>query len=232
MVNRDEFDEWLRDRAAKCGAQRITGTFETVTQDPDGVAVVNYLPKGADKDAPRLRLRARVIVGADGAKSKVALQCVKGAEHIKYVFAYHEIIKAPAENFDPDRCDVYYQGKISPDFYGWVFPHGKTASVGSGSAQKGFSLRDVGQGPAGRGRADGCGDDPGRGRADTDAADEALGQRQGRGAGGRCRGRGGSGVGRGHLLRDGRRAAGRRGGGGVPGDRQCRGTEEPPGKRS
>ncbi len=141
MVNRDEFDEWLRDRAAKCGAQRITGTFETVTRDPDGVAVVNYHPKGADKSAPPLRLRAKVVVGADGAKSKVALQCVKGAEYVKYVFAYHEIIKAPAENFDPDRCDVYYQGKISPDFYGWVFPHGKTASVGSGSAHKGFSLR-------------------------------------------------------------------------------------------
>ena len=141
MVNRDEFDEWLRDRAAKCGAQRITGTFETVTRDPDGVAVVNYHPKGADKSAPPLRLRAKVIVGADGAKSKVASQCVKGADRIRYVFAYHEIIKAPAENFDPDRCDVYYQGKISPDFYGWVFPHGKTASVGSGSAHKGFSLR-------------------------------------------------------------------------------------------
>nr|WP_294506955.1 geranylgeranyl diphosphate reductase [uncultured Rhodopila sp.] len=141
MVNRDEFDEWLRDRAAKCGAQRITGTFVSVTRDPDGVAVVNYHPKGEDKDAPLLRLRAKVVVGADGAKSKVALQCVKGAEYIKYVFAYHEIIKAPTENFDPDRCDVYYQGKISPDFYGWVFPHGKTASVGSGSAHKGFSLR-------------------------------------------------------------------------------------------
>jgi geranylgeranyl reductase len=141
MVNRDEFDEWLRDRAAKCGAERITGTFETVTRDPDGVAVVNYHPKGADKSAPPLRLRAKVIVGADGAKSKVASQCVKGADRIRYVFAYHEIIKAPAENFDPDRCDVYYQGKISPDFYGWVFPHGKTASVGSGSAHKGFSLR-------------------------------------------------------------------------------------------
>ncbi len=39
------------------------------------------------------------------------------------------------------RCDVYYQGKLSPDFYGWVFPHGDTASVGTGSAHKGFSLR-------------------------------------------------------------------------------------------
>ena len=39
------------------------------------------------------------------------------------------------------RCDVYYHGKLSPDFYGWVFPHGDTTSVGVGSAEKGFSLR-------------------------------------------------------------------------------------------
>ncbi len=33
-------------------------------------------------------------------------------------------------------------GTVSPDFYGWVFPHGDTISVGTGSAVKGFSLRD------------------------------------------------------------------------------------------
>jgi geranylgeranyl reductase len=36
---------------------------------------------------------------------------------------------------------VFYQGKLSPDFYGWVFPHGDTLSIGTGSADKGFSLR-------------------------------------------------------------------------------------------
>jgi geranylgeranyl diphosphate/geranylgeranyl-bacteriochlorophyllide a reductase len=36
---------------------------------------------------------------------------------------------------------VYYQGRFSPDFYGWVFPHGDTLSIGTGSADKGFSLR-------------------------------------------------------------------------------------------
>ena len=28
--------------------------------------------------------------------------------------------------YDGTRCDVYYQGELSPDFYGWVFPHGDT----------------------------------------------------------------------------------------------------------
>jgi len=83
------------------------------------------------------------VVGADGAKSEVARQTVKGAERTKYVFAYHEIVRAPIQQpgYDADRCDVYYRGALSPDFYGWVFPHGDTMSVGTGSADKGFSLR-------------------------------------------------------------------------------------------
>ena len=43
----------------------------------------------------------------------------------------------------PSRCDVYYRGTLSPDFYGWVFPHGKCFSVGTGSMDKGFSLRSA-----------------------------------------------------------------------------------------
>ncbi|WP_428484728.1 geranylgeranyl diphosphate reductase [Rhodopila sp.] len=145
MVNREDFDEWLRERAAKCGADRVAGQFLSVTRDPDGVAVVNFQRKGIDKAGAKgtsaERVRAKVVIGADGAKSNVAEQCVKGADRIKYVFAYHEIVQAPTKGFDGNRCDVYYQGRISPDFYGWVFPHGNTASVGSGSARKGFSIR-------------------------------------------------------------------------------------------
>jgi geranylgeranyl reductase len=137
MVNREDFDEWLRERAAKCGADRVAGQFMEVTRDSDGTAVVNFQRKGGEPE----QVRAKVVIGADGAKSAVAKQCVKGADHVKYVFAYHEIIEAPEAGFDANRCDVWYQGKISPDFYGWVFPHGHTASVGSGSAQKGFSIR-------------------------------------------------------------------------------------------
>jgi len=36
---------------------------------------------------------------------------------------------------------VHYCGALSPDFYGWVFPHGSSVSIGTGSADKGFSLR-------------------------------------------------------------------------------------------
>jgi geranylgeranyl reductase len=79
----------------------------------------------------------------------VARQAIAGAKDTEYVFAYPEIVRAPAvkpEGYNGTRCDVYYQGRLSPDFYGWVFPHGDTLSIGTGSADKGFSLRGaVGQ---------------------------------------------------------------------------------------
>lgn len=142
MVDRQVFDEWLRERAAQAGAQRRTGNFDRITRDPDGVSVVNYHPAGRP-DAPQ-QVRARAVIGADGALSAVARQSVPGADRIKFVFAYHEIVRSPASDpatFDGTRCDVYYRGSLSPDFYGWIFPHGDTTSVGTGSAQKGFSLR-------------------------------------------------------------------------------------------
>jgi len=146
MVNREEFDEWLRTRAAGSGAVRRTGVFENITRGPDGISVVNYRPPAREAGVPSasVGVRARAIIGADGARSQVARQNVPGAERTRYVFAYHEIIKKPAQpgaDYDASRCDVYYRGKLSPDFYGWVFPHGDTMSVGTGSADKGFSLR-------------------------------------------------------------------------------------------
>ena len=138
MVDRESFDEWLRERAAAAGAVRRQGTFQRFTRDADGVAAVEY--NGADGPA---RVRARAVIGADGARSEVAKQCVPGADRVKYVFAYHEIVRAPTgpDAHDGSRCDVYYQGTLSPDFYAWVFPHGDTMSIGTGSAQKGFPLR-------------------------------------------------------------------------------------------
>jgi len=148
MIDREHFDEWLRERAVSFGAERRTGFFDAVEHDADGVAVVAYHSKRADGATETTRVRTKVVIGADGAKSAVAKQCIKGADKIPYVFAYHEIVRAPEKAqdmlgrlFEPSRCDIFYEGRLSPDFYGWVFPHGDTVSVGSGSAKKGFSIR-------------------------------------------------------------------------------------------
>ncbi|WPL15807.1 geranylgeranyl diphosphate reductase [Thiorhodovibrio winogradskyi] len=171
MVDRGPFDEWLRERAAAAGATRRDGSYKHISQDSDGTSIVHFQPEperkpadaqsGAKTDTkPALeQVRARAIIGADGAMSKVAKDCVPGAKELPHVAAYHEIIRSPSSSqtagqtagqsstdhadFDPTRCDVYYQGKISPDFYGWIFPHGETTSVGVGTEQKGFSLKQA-----------------------------------------------------------------------------------------
>lgn len=143
MVDREQFDEWLRERAASHGAIRRNGKFERVGKDIDGVSTVSYVNGDSGE---RQTVRARSIIGADGARSAVAQQTIPDAEKTKYVFAYHEIVKAPdikPADYDATRCDVFYQGHLSPDFYGWVFPHGDTLSIGTGSADKGFSLRNA-----------------------------------------------------------------------------------------
>ena len=146
MVDRDKFDEFLRVRAANNGAERRTGVFEKLSRDEDGVSVVHYSVRGGKLNVPDtiVSVRAKAVIGADGAKSGVGRQAIPGAKDVEYVFAYHEIVKVPENppaDFDGTRCDVFYQGALSPDFYGWIFPHGKTMSIGTGTADKGFSLR-------------------------------------------------------------------------------------------
>jgi len=142
MVDREVFDEWLRERAAKAGAHRLTGGFERIERDYNNDAIVFFRETG---DLREQRVRARMVIGADGARSQLAKQTIKGGDNVKCVFAYHEIIRAPQNGagFDGQRCDVFYQGGLSPDFYAWIFPHGDTASVGVGSAKKGFSQRSA-----------------------------------------------------------------------------------------
>jgi len=148
MVDRAQFDEWLRKRAVAAGAVREDGLFESLQREGANVRIY-YRTRGAlDGDQGSVKsVLAKAVVGADGAKSQVGRSAgVKGCAEANYVFAYHEIIKTPSDkplSFDGTRCDVLYQKPVSPDFYGWVFPHGDTISIGTGSADKGFSLRNA-----------------------------------------------------------------------------------------
>jgi len=141
MVDREHFDAFLRDRAEAAGAVRHTGTFTKIERDDTGTHVV-FRDKASGETR---KLTTKLVIGADGARSNVAKAEVPGGDKIPYVIAYHEIIEAPepTATYDPMRCDVIYDGAISPDFYGWVFPHGKSASVGMGTGLDGVDLKQA-----------------------------------------------------------------------------------------
>ncbi|MDP4892954.1 geranylgeranyl diphosphate reductase [Cypionkella sp.] len=139
MVDREHFDEFLRARAVSNGASRVTGTYLRIEREAAATHVI-YRDKATGAE---MRLTTRLVIGADGARSVVAKTEVPGGDRIPYVIAYHEILKAPPKSasYDPIRCDVIYDGRISPDFYGWVFPHGDQVSVGMGTGLEGVDLK-------------------------------------------------------------------------------------------
>lgn len=141
MVDRKDFDPFLRARARQAGATLLTGTFLRIERGADQTRVV-YRDKASGEERT---VATKLVIGADGARSKVAKAEVPGGDKIPYVIAYHEIIEAPVDgtSYDPLRCDVIYDGAISPDFYGWVFPHGKSASVGMGTGIDGVDLKQA-----------------------------------------------------------------------------------------
>ena len=143
MVDREDFDDFLRKRAQDSGVTLFRGAFETIAR-PEGTPQVTFFNHDThEKDV----IHAKFIIGADGARSKVGKSEIKGAEKIPYVIAYHEIISAPKNDdaYQGHRCDVIYDGSVSPDFYGWVFPHGDTVSVGMGTGVDGFDLKKATQ---------------------------------------------------------------------------------------
>ncbi len=144
MVDRPRFDEWLRNRAAAAGATRLAATFVRLSRGEDGMATVHYDADPSTAGGSEARsVRARAIVGADGAVSAVARQAISGADRVGRRTLYHEIIRSPARAggmFDPERCEVHHRESLSPDFYAWIFPNGATTSVGAGTASATFSL--------------------------------------------------------------------------------------------
>ena len=92
MVDRDEFDEWLRERAAAAGATRIVADFDHIDRAPDGVVSVWVKARG---EGPRA-LQTRLVIGADGALSQVARQEGEWRK-TSFVFAYHEIVATPSD---------------------------------------------------------------------------------------------------------------------------------------
>ena len=145
MVDRAQFDPYLRQRAAEAGAEGLTGKLDDIQEGRDGL--LDLTISRTSQEAGQVEIRARRVIGADGANSAVRRMMFPAARKPPYVFAYHEIVESPVaadpQIFKADRCDVIYDGRISPDFYGWVFPHGGHTSIGTGTAVKGHNIREA-----------------------------------------------------------------------------------------
>ena len=136
MTRREVLDAYLRDRAVGLGATPINGLVTEVQlpTTPDGKYNIKYSNYAGDKrvgDAEEME--ADIVIGADGANSRVAKAI--GAGEYNFAIAFQERIKIDDEKmkFYEEMAEMYVGDDVSPDFYGWVFPKYDHVGVGTGT---------------------------------------------------------------------------------------------------
>ena len=136
MCRREVMDDFLRKRAKSLGTNLINGLFMKL-EDPgvgNGPITMHYNDyEGDNKVGEPKTMEVDVIIGADGANSRVAKNIDAG--EYDYAIAFQERIKIPDEKMEyyKDLAEMYVGDDVSPDFYGWVFPKYDHVAVGTGT---------------------------------------------------------------------------------------------------
>lgn len=120
LINRDELDLLLAQRAEKAGAQ-----IRTKTRLIDIRNNTLFLESNGRGEI----LKTNIIVGADGPSSKVRNLSGITSDMSQFIHSYQ--VKASG-NFDPDFVKLYFGG-FAWNFFAWVIPESKTrARIGLG----------------------------------------------------------------------------------------------------
>ena len=115
MLDRAAFDQSLVAQAARAGADIRLSCF-----------VTKITPKGVVELADGSSLQARVVIGADGPRSRAGRAI--GAVNAELV----ETRQVTVELREPSGAtDIFLSAEI-PGGYGWLFPKGELANLGAG----------------------------------------------------------------------------------------------------
>ncbi|KAJ6693080.1 hypothetical protein OIU79_014756 [Salix purpurea] len=131
MLRREVLDSFLRSRAQSNGANFITGLVTDI-EVPDSYSSKPYVIHHTVNNCKR-SLAVDLIVGADGANSKVAK--IIDAGNYSCAIAFQERIRLPDEKMEyyHNLAEMYVGDDVSPDFYAWVFPKCDHVAVGTGT---------------------------------------------------------------------------------------------------
>ncbi|MEB3359717.1 MAG: geranylgeranyl reductase [Synechococcales bacterium] len=136
MCRREVLDGFMRDRAAKTGANLINGTVHRLelpqsNTDPYTLHYTDH-SQGSGQEAIRT-LEVDVVIGADGANSRVA-RAIDAGDY-NYAIAFQERIRLPQDKMEryENLAEMYVGDDVSTDFYGWVFPKYDHVAVGTGT---------------------------------------------------------------------------------------------------
>jgi geranylgeranyl reductase len=136
MCRREVLDGFMRDRAAKLGAKLINGTVHTldIPRNNTDPYILHYADHSdGSMNGVQKTLKVDLVIGADGANSRVA-KAIDAGDY-NYAIAFQERIRLPEDKmaFYNDLAEMYVGTDVSPDFYAWVFPKYDHVAVGTGT---------------------------------------------------------------------------------------------------
>jgi geranylgeranyl reductase len=136
MCRREVLDGFMRDRAAKLGANLINGTvyqLDLPSNNTDAYTIHYADHSNGDAQGVMKTLKVDMVVGADGANSRVA-KAIDAGDY-NYAIAFQERIRLPEDKmaYYHDLAEMYVGTDVSPDFYAWVFPKYDHVAVGTGT---------------------------------------------------------------------------------------------------
>jgi geranylgeranyl diphosphate/geranylgeranyl-bacteriochlorophyllide a reductase len=144
MCRREVMDAFLRERAEKLGANLINGTvhkLELPSNDTDPYVLHYADHSGEGLQGEAKVLKVDMVIGADGANSRVA-KAIDAGDY-NYAIAFQERIRIPEDKMEyyKDRAEMYVGDDVSTDFYAWVFPKYDHVAVGTGTMS--VNQRDI-----------------------------------------------------------------------------------------
>jgi geranylgeranyl reductase len=136
MCRREVLDGFLRDRAEKLGTKVINGTvykLDIPSGDSDPYTLHYADHSNGSADGEMKSLKVDLVIGADGANSRIA-KAIDAGDY-NYAIAFQERIRLPEDKmaYYEDLAEMYVGDDVSPDFYAWVFPKYDHVAVGTGT---------------------------------------------------------------------------------------------------
>jgi digeranylgeranylglycerophospholipid reductase len=127
-IDRPRLDQILAERAANAGATLLLSTQARRFEHGDGrVRLEARTENGAQY------LRAPLLIGADGANSRVARWMGKAHDNESIPAFKADII---FQSGGTDSIEIFVGNRVAPGFFGWIIPiQGKMARVGIGTVE-------------------------------------------------------------------------------------------------
>ena len=94
-----------------------------------------------EKGGEAFEVRTRILVGADGANSRVAKD-LKLDENREWIVGYEEVFSADSPAKEP-RLDCFLDAELAPGYLAWIADDGEEIHIGVGGYAAGFNPRQA-----------------------------------------------------------------------------------------